>query len=205
MSRFDHIARALHPIDAVPSGPEWNLAELDGLLGQCQPVAAAVLLGLVERGDDLQVVLTRRTDALRQHAGQVSLPGGRMDPGDASVLDAALREAGEEIGLAPAQASPLGYLDPMRTLTGYRVVPTVARLDPGFVARPDPSEVAAVFEVPLSFLLAREHLRELDVEFGGSVRHVLEYAPYPGAPEQRIWGVTASILYNLRERLEALR
>lgn len=203
--RIEDIARALHPIDAVPAAPEWNLPELDGLLGHAPPVAAAVLLGLVERGGDLQVVLTRRTDALRQHAGQVSLPGGRVDPGDAGVLDAALREANEEIGLVRAQASPLGYLDPMRTVTGYRVVPTVASLDPRFVARPDPSEVAAVFEVPLSFLLAREHLRELDIEFGGRVRHVLEYAPYPGAPEQRIWGVTASILYNLRERLEALR
>jgi len=205
VARFDRIARALHPIDAVPAGPEWNLAELDGLLGREPPVAAAVLLGLVERDDDLQVLLTRRTDALRQHAGQVSLPGGRMDPGDANVLAAALREANEEIGLEPPQASPLGYLDPMRTVTGYRVVPVIARLDPGFVARPDPAEVAAVFEVPLSFLLARDHLRELDIEFGGRIRHVLEYAPYPGAPEQRIWGVTASILYNLRERLEAVR
>lgn len=203
MSRIRHITRALHPLGEVPSGPEWNLAELDGLPVPRRPVDAAVLLGLVERDDDLQVVLTRRTEALRQHAGQVSLPGGRVDPGDASVLDAALREANEEIGLLPAQAEPLGYLDPMRTITGYRVVPTVARLDPDFVPRPDPAEVAAVFEVPLSFLLARDHLRRLDVEFQGSIRHVLEFVPYPGAPEQRIWGVTASILLNLRDRLEA--
>src|SRR5690606_34718652 len=140
-------------------------------------------------------------EALRHHAGQVSFPGGRMDPGDSGVLAAALREAHEEIGLQPGQATPLGYLDPMRTVTGYRVVPVIARLDPRFVPRPDPAEVAAVFEVPLSFLLAPDHLRELDVEFGGRIRHVLEYAPFAGAPEQRIWGVTASILYNLRERL----
>lgn len=205
MHRFEHITRALHPIAAVPSGPEWNLSELDGLPVLPRTVDAAVLVGLVDRGDDLQVVLPRRTEALRQHAGQVSLPGGRVDPGDASVLDAALREANEEIGLLPVQAEPLGYLDPMRTITGYRVVPAVARLDPAFIARPDPAEVAAVFEVPLSFLLAPGHLRKRGFEFAGSIRQVLEFAPYPGAPEQRIWGVTASILYNLRERLEALR
>lgn len=201
---LDRIARALHPLDAEPAGPEWNLAELDGLLEAMPPLDAAVLLGLVPRDDGLRVLLTRRNDGLRLHAGQVSLPGGRIDPEDDGVLQAALREAREEIGLAPAQATPLGYLDPVRTVTGYRVVPLVARLDPAFVARPDPGEVAAVFEVALDFLLAREHLRELSIQFAGQPRRVLEYAPYQGAPGQRIWGVTASILFNLRQRLEAL-
>jgi len=205
MAHLDEIMRAVHPLGADPPGPEWNLAELDGLLETRPPLHAAVLVGLVERADGLNVLLTRRNDALRLHAGQVSLPGGRIDPEDAGVVDAALREAREEVGLSPAQARPLGFLDPVRTVTGYRVVPLIASLDPGFVPRPDPAEVAAVFEVPLSFLLARQHLRELQVEFGGRPRLVLEYAPYPGAPEQRIWGVTASILYNLRQRLEALR
>jgi len=202
---FDRIARALHPLGAEPAGPEWNLAELDGLLESMPPLDAAVLLGLVPRDEGLQVLLTRRNDGLRLHAGQVSLPGGRMDADDAGALDAALREAGEEIGLARDQATPLGYLDPVRTITGYRVVPLVARLDPAFVAQPDPGEVAAVFEVPLDFLLAREHLHELSIRFAGRPRKVLEYASYPGAPGQRIWGVTASILFNLRQRLEALR
>lgn len=204
-AHLDDIVRAAHPLGADPVGPEWNLAELDGLLEPQPPLHAAVLLGLVERDDGLNVLLTRRNDALRLHAGQVSLPGGRVDPGDAGVVGAALREAREEIGLSPAQTRPLGFLDPVRTLTGYRVVPLIAQVDPGFVPRPDPAEVAAVFEVPLSFLLARRHLRELRIEFGGRPRPVLEYAPYPGAPGQRIWGVTASILYNLRNRLEALR
>lgn len=201
---LDRIVRALHPLGAEPAGPEWNLAELDGLLEAMPPLDAAVLLGLVPREDGLHVLLTRRNDGLRQHAGQVSLPGGRVDPDDAGALDAALREASEEIGLARAQATPLGYLDPVRTVTGYRVVPLIARLAPDFVARPDPGEVAAVFEVPLDFLMGPAHLRELSIQFAGRPRRVLEYAPYPGAPGQRIWGVTASILFNLRQRLEAL-
>lgn len=200
---FDRLARSLHPIDDAPGGPEWNLDEVEGLFDGGDPIDAAVLVGLVERDEDVQVLLTRRTEALRQHAGQVSFPGGRIDPGDDGVLAAALREANEEIGLAAAEAAPLGYLDPMRTVTGYRVVPVIARIAPGFVPRPDPSEVAAVFEVPLRFLLAPANLHRLDVEFRGRMRHVLEYSPYPAVPEQRIWGVTAEILYNLRQRLGA--
>lgn len=203
-AELDRIARALHPLGKVPAGPEWNLAELEGLLEAMPPLDAAVLLGLVPRADGLQVLLTRRNEGLRLHAGQVSLPGGRVDPEDAGVLDAALREAREEIGLSAAQARPLGYLDPVRTITGYRVVPLIAQLDPGFIPRPDPREVAAVFEVPLDFLLAPRHLREHLIEFAGQPRRVLEYAPYSGAPGQLIWGVTASILFNLRQRLEAL-
>src|SRR5690606_31593888 len=106
MRHLERIARALHPLGTEPAGPDWSLAELAGLLDAVPPLDAAVLLGLVERDDDLNLLLTRRNDRLCLHAGQVSLPGGRVDPEDAGVLDAALREAGEEIGLAPAQAQP---------------------------------------------------------------------------------------------------
>src|SRR5690606_41513970 len=105
---LDRIAQALHPLDAEPAGPEWNLDELDGLLGAAPPRAAAVLLGLVDCGEGLNLVLTRRNDDLLLHAGQVSLPGGRVVPVGADALHAASREGVELIGLQPAHARHLG-------------------------------------------------------------------------------------------------
>lgn len=199
------LARVLHPLDGVPTARGWNIDELDGLLAADAPLReAAVLVGLVRRESGLQTVLTLRTDTLRHHAGQVSFPGGRLEPEDGGPLRAALREAQEEIGLLPAQAEPLGYLDPLATITGYRVVPVVAMLDPGFRPVPDPGEVAAVFEAPLDFLMTPGRLRRVDIEFGGRMRHVLEYDSLADAPAHRIWGVTASVLLNLREHLERL-
>ena len=199
----DSLAHALHPLDAPPSARGWNVDELDGLLdGVVELREAAVLVGLVRRADGLQAVLTRRTDTLRHHAGQVSFPGGREEPGDGGPLQAALREACEEIGLTAAQVQPLGYLDPLATITGYRVTPVVALLDPDFEAVPEPGEVAEVFEAPLAFLMAPDSLRHVDIEFRGRTRHVLEYETLAAAPTHRIWGATASILLNLRDRLE---
>ncbi|MCA1713922.1 MAG: CoA pyrophosphatase [Gammaproteobacteria bacterium] len=194
---------ALHPLPTAPAGPGWNLAELSGLLlPDIELQQAAVLLGLVPRPAGIQVLLTRRTDALRHHAGQVSLPGGRIEPEDANAAAAAIREAGEEIGLTPAQIEPLGWLDPLCTITGFRVLPLVAAIAPDYQARPDPREVDAVFEVPLDFLLAPEHLAWIQITHGGRPRPVLEFVDR-GIPEQRIWGATASILFNLRQRLGA--
>lgn len=199
------LARVLHPLDGVPSARGWNIDELDGLLDADAPLReAAVLVGLVRRESGLQTVLTLRTETLRHHAGQVSFPGGRLEPEDGGPLRAALREAHEEIGLSPGQARPLGYLDPLATITGYRVVPVVAMLDPGFRPVPDPGEVAAVFEAPLDFLMTPDRLRRVDIEFGGRMRHVLEYDSLADAPAHRIWGVTASVLLNLREHLERM-
>lgn len=199
----NRLREILHPLAAAPTAPGWNAEELRDLLpADAATVEAAVLVGLVPRGNALSVLLTRRTDALRQHAGQVSFPGGRIETGDADPVAAALREAHEEIGLPPASASPWGYLDPLTTITGYRVLPVVAGVDPDFVAVPDPNEVAAVFEVPLDYLMAPENLSRVDIEYRGRARHVLEYSPYEHAAEHRIWGATASILFNLRQRLE---
>lgn len=198
---ISELVPALHPLDAPPDGPCWNLAELDGLLGDDSLVDAAVLVGLVPREEGLQVVLTRRTDRLRNHGGQVSFPGGRTEPGDADVRAAAIREAGEEIGLDEAQIRPLGYLDPLATITGFRVTPLVALIAADYQARPDPGEVAEVFEVPLALLLDPDRLERRELEFRGRIRHVFEYR----YPAQRIWGATASMLYNLRQRLEGVR
>lgn len=211
MPGLPELRRALHPLDAPPAGPGWNLPELEGLLPAGTVHAeAAVLVGLLPRASGLHVVLTRRTEMLRQHAGQVSFPGGRVEAGDASPLAAALREADEEIGLPPAQAEPLGWLDPLATITGYRVLPVVARISPAFEPAPDPGEVAEVFEVPLEFLLAPTNLARIDIEFAGRMRQVLEFRQHgdPGGlavGARRIWGATASILANFRDRLEAVR
>ena len=195
------IAGALHPLASAPAGDGWNHEEVIDLLPDGHAlVEAAVLVGLVPRDSGLSVLLTRRTDVLRHHAGQVSFPGGRLEPGDVDAVAAALRETFEEVGIAPARVAPMGYLDAFTTITGFRVLPVVATIDAGYVARPDPNEVAEVFEVPLEFLLDPTNIASLAVEHRGRVRQVWEFS-YPG---QRIWGVTAAILLNLRERLAAV-
>lgn len=197
---LERIVAALHPLTNAPAGDGWNHAEVIDLLPDGRAlVEAAVLIGLVQRAEGTQVLLTRRTDALRNHAGQVSFPGGRLEVDDADAVVAAVRETFEEVGIAPAQITPLGYLDVFTTITGFRVHPVVATIANDYVARPDPNEVAEVFEVPLSFLLDPANLGSLAVEHRGRVRQVWEFS-YPG---QRIWGVTAAIVLNLRERLAA--
>lgn len=192
------LMRALYPLHAPPAGPGWNHAELVDLVESGVSAEAAVLVGLVPRDGGTAVLLTRRTDSLRHHAGQVSFPGGRVEPADRDVAAAALRESCEEIGLGAAQVCVMGHLDPFLTISGFRVTPVVAALDPAFVPVPQPSEVAEVFEVPLAYLMDPDNLRSVEIEFRGRPRRVLEYA-WPG---QRIWGATAAILLNLRRRLE---
>ncbi len=193
------LRRAVHPLAVPPLSPPWNQMELEGLPLPESPQLAAVLVGVVSRSPGASVLLTRRTEQLRQHAGQVSFPGGRVDPTDADPAQAALREACEEVGLHPDQTQVLGYLDPYLTVTGYRVLPVLAMIRSDFAAIPNPGEVAEAFEVPLEFLLDPAMLDQLDITFGGRPRHVLQYR----YAAHRIWGATASILYNLRERLQA--
>lgn len=196
------LRRVLHPLSSPPPGEPFNRDELRGLLpDDLVPVPAAVLVGIVARDAVARVLLTLRTDGLRHHAGQVSFPGGRMEAGDDGPVGAATREAWEEIGLPPAAAEPLGYLDPMLTITGFRVTPVVARVDPAFEPRPDPREVAEVFEVPLVDLLLPAHLEWRELQVAGRPRRVFEYVG-PGAGGRRIWGATASILHNFAQRLD---
>jgi 8-oxo-dGTP pyrophosphatase MutT (NUDIX family) len=191
----------LHPLDRPPTGAGWNQADLIDLLpASVRLVEAAVLVGLVDRPQGVQVLLTRRTDGLRNHAGQVSFPGGRVEAADFDATATALRETFEEVGVVPTQVTPLGLLDPLVTITGFRVLPVVATIDADYVARPDPSEVAEVFEVPLDFLLDPQNLARQEVEHRGRARTILEYR----WPSQRIWGVTAAILLNFRERVAAI-
>jgi len=197
---FDRITAALHPLTNPPAGDGWNHAEIVDLLSEDRAlVEAAVLVGLVPRDEGIQVLLTRRTDVLRHHAGQVSFPGGRLETDDIDAVAAAVRETFEEVGIAPAQLAPLGYLDVYTTITGFRVLPVVAMIASDYVARPDPNEVADVFEVPLTFLLDPANIASHALEHRGQMRQVWEFR----YPDQRIWGVTAAILLNLRERLAA--
>lgn len=158
---------------------------------------AAVLIAAIDRGGTASVLLTRRTDHLAAHAGQVAFPGGKIDPEDASPLAAALREAQEEIGLDPLLVRPLGYGDPYITTSGYRIVPVVALVRGEPVLAPNPHEVADVFEVPLAFLMTpANHLTD-SREWQGRRRHFY-VMPYE---QRRIWGVTAGIVRALFERI----
>lgn len=192
------LRRALRPLAAVPQEPGWNRADLEDLLPPGPLREAVVLIGLTARDAGTQVLLTRRADSLRNHGGQVSFPGGRIDASDAGAIAAALRECEEETAIAAAHVQPIGFLDPFCTVSGFRVVPVVAAIDPDASAKPNPGEVADVFEVPLRFLMARENLVRKEIDFKGKRRVILEY-DWPG---QRIWGATASMLSNLRQRLE---
>jgi 8-oxo-dGTP pyrophosphatase MutT (NUDIX family) len=158
---------------------------------------AAVLVPLVERGSGVNVILTRRAEALRRHGGQVAFPGGRVDPGDSSLAAAALREAHEEIGLDPEAVDLIGTLDVHETVTRYSVTPFVGRLMRPFEPVRDPAEVAEVFEVPLGFLLDPANLQVHRRRWQGGWRryYVIPYGPH------YIWGATARMLKSLADRL----
>lgn len=192
----EDLLNALLPLAAPPDAPGWNHADMSELLGTTQRRLAAVLLGLRD-GDEPRLVLTVRTDDLPSHAGQVALPGGRMDAGDADALATALRESKEEIGLDPSLVTPLGYLDNFDTISGYRITPVVARIAQHARLQASPAEVAEVFEVPLGFFLDPANLRRYTMEFRGHRREMVEFV-HGG---HRIWGATAAILLNLLKRM----
>lgn len=204
----DLIRSRVRPVAMASEGSDWRLGALPAdvrneLRGYfvAAPVPAAVLVPIVDRDPGPTVLLTQRSSNLKHHPGQISFPGGRIEPDDRDPVAAALREAHEEIGLGHAFATPLGFLDPLITITGFRVLPVVARIAPEFVADPDPGEVAEVFEVGFDFLMLPDNLEQVVIDYRGRARHVLQFRQPPQAPHQRIWGVTASILFNLRERM----
>lgn len=161
---------------------------------------AAILCPIVERAHGLSVILTRRADNLRAHPGQISFPGGKIDPEDRSPLDAALREAEEEVGMLPRHVEVSGVLDPYATGTGFLVTPFVGFVDPRFRPVPDPDEVAEVFEAPLDFLMNHANHRRESFTRDGKTRYF--YVMTVG--EYRIWGATAGMLRVLADRVAAL-
>lgn len=199
----DWIAEHLDPLhdDAVKGGPRKS--DFDLSAGGWAPVPeekltpAAVLIGLVEREAGPTVLLTRRSDRLRNHTGQVALPGGRVDPGE-RPWETALREAHEEVGLEPRFVSLAGLSTPYQTGTGYLITPVVGFVRPGFELKANPDEVADIFETPFSFLmdLANYEEHERTAPTGETRRY---YATTH--QQQYIWGATAGILRALYERL----
>jgi 8-oxo-dGTP pyrophosphatase MutT (NUDIX family) len=159
--------------------------------------AAAVLVPIVEHDDQLTVLLTKRTDHLADHAGQISFPGGRIEPEDPDPEYAALREAREEVGLPAEQVQLVGRLDLYRTRTGFEVVPVVGLVRPPLTLTPDPHEVAEVFEVPLAFILDPVNHQLHSRELRGMTRHFY-VLPYE---DRYIWGATAGMLVNLAQVL----
>lgn len=159
---------------------------------------AAVLIPIVLRPGGPTILLTERTPHLADHAGQISFPGGRMEPEDADAVAAALRETEEEIGLARRHIEVLGRFEDYGTVTGYRVTPVVGLVQPPFDLVPDPHEVAEIFELPLEFILQPTNIRRLRETRGGAMRDVYEIA----YGKWRVWGFTARILVRLIAALE---
>jgi 8-oxo-dGTP pyrophosphatase MutT (NUDIX family) len=184
---YDPAARPMHsdfdPIGGVPA---------DVIL---KP--AAVLIPLVEHAAGLTVLLTRRADTLRAHTGQVAFPGGRCDPGE-TPWETALREAQEEIGLEPGHVTLAGLSTRYQTLSGFDITPVVGFVRPGGKLKPNPAEVADVFETPFAFLMDPENHERRSRETPDGMRRHFYAMPYGG---QLIWGVTAGMLRILYERL----
>ncbi len=169
---------------------------LDEEAGAVGITPAAVLVAVVDRPDPT-VILTLRPMTMRKHPGQISFPGGRIDPGDDGPVDAALREAEEEIGLPRAAVEIVGTADRYRTITGFEVTPVIGIVPPDLPLTPHPGEVEAVFEAPLSYLLDPAHQAVRTAEFRGRERSYYEI-DYQG---RRIWGATAAMIVNLTRRL----
>jgi len=162
-----------------------------------QRIQAAVLMPIVLRPEGLSLLFTQRATHLRNHAGQISFPGGRIEPNDAGPLAAALRETEEEIGLSRTYIHTVGYLVPHVIFTGYCVTPVIGFVQPGFELRLDTREVAEVFEAPLVYFLDPANHLARDRQVGEMTARVYDL-PYG---ERRIWGATAGIVMSLYRML----
>lgn len=196
------LRRAVRGLDDPPVAPGWNAGELaDVFAADVSHRPAAVLVPFVRRRGALSVLFTRRNEHLRQHAGQVSFPGGGVEAGDADAVAAALRETEEETGIAPALVEPFGYLDCFDTVSGYSVTPVAGFVHGDYSIRLEADEVDEVFEVPFEFILAPDSLRREHILWRGRERDIFAFE-WEG---RRIWGATAAILKNLLDRLENMQ
>lgn len=195
----NELRRRLTAIAAEP--PETRLAYGEDIIDDLErpPVPAAVLVPVI-LGSSPGILLTKRTAHLKKHAGQVSFPGGRIDPTDAHPEAAALREAREEIDLDPGHVQILGRMADYVTGTGYRITPVLGLLPPGLGFRPSPDEVDAVFDLPIGVLLDPAAPQRQKQHVRGKWR---EYWVWPH-PQHFIWGATAAILVHLAEKLRAV-
>jgi 8-oxo-dGTP pyrophosphatase MutT (NUDIX family) len=206
MTEFFSVARARLGLDVppglvddtiVPARGDHDLDPMTAAIAAVRPIRRAAVLVPVIAREEPMVLLTQRTAHLKDHAGQISFPGGKIDPTDASPMAAALREADEEIGLPADVIEPIGYLDLYLTTFGFRIVPLVARVTPAFSLTLNRNEVDEAFEVPLAFLMTPENHQRHSRDWNGLTRHF--YAMPFG--ERYIWGATAGILRNLYERI----
>jgi len=183
--------------NVIPKRGDHDVDPVMEKIATVRPIRpAAVLVAIVDHREPT-VLLTQRAQHLPNHAGQVSFPGGKIDNSDDTPLAAALRETDEEIGLDRKFIEPLGYLDVYMTTLGYRIVPTVARIKPGFALRLSKTEVDETFEVPLAFLMDQANVQRHSRDWQGLTRHY--YAITFG--NRYIWGVTAGILRNMYDRI----
>jgi 8-oxo-dGTP pyrophosphatase MutT (NUDIX family) len=191
------VPKALHDLTAEAVRGDLDLdPDMWARAGVVASRPAAVLVGIVDRPIPT-VLLTQRTSDLSNHAGQIAFPGGKIDPHDDTPLAAAVREAQEEIGLDAKFIEPIGYLDLYLTFSGFRILPSLARVSPDYTMTINEAEVADAFEVPLEFLMTPANHARKSRENRGVTRQYYEM-PF----EQRyIWGVTAGIIRNLYERV----
>jgi 8-oxo-dGTP pyrophosphatase MutT (NUDIX family) len=197
-ARLDHdVPVGLNDPAVTPKRGDHDVDPVMRKIAEVRPIKPAAVLVPVVDHPEPTVLLTQRAQHLPNHPGQISFPGGKIEKFDADPLAAALRETQEEIGLDSGFIEPLGYLDLYMTTQGYRIVPVVARVKPGFALTLNAGEVDHVFEVPLAFLMDQTNVQRHARDWNGMTRHY--YAITFG--ERYIWGVTAGILRNLHERI----
>ncbi|WP_233350664.1 CoA pyrophosphatase [Maricaulis maris] len=201
---LDRLRDRLDPVEGPTGLPRFGDADLNGgaagvpaAFADVEIRTAAVVAPLILHDGPPRLLLTERASHLPRHAGQVAFPGGRIDDNGETAAQAAVRELEEEVGISPAHVELIGRFDAYATVTGYHVTPFVGVIKPGYVVRPDPGEVADVFETPFDFLMDPANHQRQSREWQGHVRHF--YAmPWQG---RYIWGATAGMLKSLHDRL----